>query len=206
VIDVRTKRRDDDRTSQYAVAEAEQRYGGFDLPAAFAGMLAALGLTVLLAGIAAAAGTVSYSDGTDTADLSSSGVITGMAVLLVAFLAGGWVAGRMARYDGVLNGLTCAGMFLLLMGGLSAVGRWADAEYDFFADVNLPQWFTDANTTEAAVTTGLGIVIVLLAAALGGAWGSRYHRRADALIVSGEGGMSYLERSSADYEGRHAVR
>jgi len=204
VIHVRTKRRHDRQTP---LTEAQERFGGFDLPAALAGMLAALGLTVLLAGIAAAAGTVSYSNGADTLDLASSGLVTGMAVLLVAFLVGGWVAGRMARYDGVLNGLTCAALFLLLMAGLSAVGDWADSSYDFFADVRLPQWFTNADTSEAAVSAAVGVGIVLLAAALGGAWGGRYHRKADALIVTGDtAGMDYLERSAKDYEGRHAVR
>ena len=31
---------------------------------------------------------------------SVAGLVGGLAVLLVAFLVGGWVAGRMARYDG----------------------------------------------------------------------------------------------------------
>lgn len=205
---MRMKRSRDDLSAESPLEEAERRFGGFDLPAAFAGMLAGLGLTVLLAGIAAAAGSISYSNGADSDELASSGLVTGMAVLLVAFLVGGWVAGRMARYDGVLNGLTCAGLFLLLMAGMSGIGQWADSEWDFFADVRLPQWFTDAGTTSTVVTAGVGIAVVLLAAALGGAWGGRYHRKADALIVSGDtgGGMSYLERSSPDYEGRHAVR
>lgn len=201
---MRTKRSRDDLVTETPLDEAHRRFGGFDLPAAFAGTLAALGMTVLLAGIAAAAGTVSYSNGADSDDLSSGGVITGLAVLLIAFLVGGWVAGRMARYDGILNGLTCAALFLLLMAGVSAIGNWADSSYDFFSDVRLPQWFTDANTTETVVTTLAGVLVVLVASAVGGRWGERYHRRADSMIVRGDG-MSYLNRSS-EYEGRHTNR
>jgi hypothetical protein len=213
VIDVRTKHTHDDVTQSPIVA-ARQRYGGLDLPAALAGMLAGLGLTVLLAGIAAAAGTISYSNGASTDELFNGGMITGLAVLLVGFFVGGWVAGRMSRYDGALNGLASAALFLLLMAGMSGVGRWLDASYDFFSDVRLPQWFTSAETNAALVSMAVGAVLVLLAAALGGRWGTRFHRKADALIVSGDG-MAYLERSSSDaaaedydgrHEGRHAIR
>lgn len=196
-------------TDATGVAAARSRFGGFDLPAGLAGMLAALGLTVLLAGLAGAAGTIGYQRGTSAEDLSNGGLITGMAVLLVAFFIGGWVAGRMSRYDGVLNGLLTALLFVALAGATSAVGNWLDDTYDFFADVRLPQWFSGADTDAALVTAALGIVVMVVAAALGGALGGRYHRRADAVIVNGpavvEGDASVdLERS--DYSGRHAVR
>jgi hypothetical protein len=173
--------RDDDVTP---VTTAHRRFGGFDLLAALGGMLAALGLTVLLAGIAGATGTVSYQRDTDIADVSSAGLITGMAILLVAFFVGGWVAGRMARYDGILNGTLSALLFVLLAGGLSALGTWADAKYDFFNDVRLPQWFSGPDTAAAMITAAVGIAVVLLAGALGGGAGTRYHRRADALIAT----------------------
>jgi hypothetical protein len=89
----------------------------------------------------------------------------------------------MARYDGVLNGMSSGVLFVLLVAGVAAAGAWADERYDFFADVNLPQWFTGASDAEAVASTVLGIVLVLLASALGGAAGSRYHRRADTLLA-----------------------
>ena len=173
--------RDDDLT---ALDAAHRRFGGFDLLAALAGMLAALGLTVLLAGIAGAAGSVSYQRDTDVAGVSSEGLITGMAILLVAFFVGGWVAGRMARYDGILNGTLSALLFVVLAGALSAVGSWADSKYDFFNDVRLPHWFSGPDTAAAMITAAVGIAVVLLAGALGGGAGTRYHRRADALIAT----------------------
>lgn len=197
-------------TDESGVAAARSRFGGFDLPAGLAGMLAALGLTVLLAGVAGAAGTIGYQRGTSTEDLSSGGLITGMAVLLVAFFVGGWVAGRMSRYDGVLNGLLTALLFVALAGATSAVARWLDDNtYDFFADVRLPQWFSGADTDAALATAALGIAVMVVAAALGGAIGGRYHRRADAVIVNGPAvveGDADVDLERSDYGGRHAVR
>jgi len=172
-----------DVTSDVGLGAARRRFGGFDLPAALAGMLAALGTTVLLAGIAGAAGSVGYERGANAEELSTGGLITGLVILLAAFFVGGWVAGRMARYDGVLNGMSTAVLFVLLAGGISAAGAWLDDRYDFFEDVNLPQWFSGAGEETAIGSAVLGIVVMLLAAALGGAVGARYHRRADAVIV-----------------------
>jgi hypothetical protein len=166
------------------IAEAHNRFGGMDLPAALAGLLAAVGLAVLLSGIASAAGSYGYQRGTDTTDLSIGGLAAGLGVLLVSFLIGGWVAGRMARYDGVRNGLMTAVLFMLLAGGLAALGAWAGDKYDFFARVNLPSWFTDIDRGSAIGGAALGLVVMLLAGALGGAWGGRYHRRADAVIAA----------------------
>lgn len=205
------KRTDDsdlmDLTDEVGLHEVHRRFGGFDLPAALAGMLAGLGLTVLLAGLASAAGSFGYHRGLDSADLSLGGLITGLVVLLTAFFVGGWVTGRMARYDGVLNGLTCAVLFVLLAGGISMVGGWLGTRYDFFDEVRLPQWFSGADTPEAISSAVLGVVVVMLAAALGGAVGARYHRRPDETIVTGTvrgNGMEYLERSRST--GRHALR
>jgi len=193
------------------LGEARRRFGGFDLLAALAGMLAALGAAVLLAGLAAAAGSVGYSRGAEAEDLSNGGLVTGIAVLLVAFFVGGWVAGRMARYDGVLNGASTAVLFVLLAAGLSAVGAWLDNRYDFLDEVNLPQWFTGTSDGAAIASAVLGILAMVLAATLGGAVGARYHRRADAVIVGGPeaaavhgGSTDTLERS--ELMGRRAVR
>lgn len=175
---------DETVTPATAVGMARRRFGGFDLPAVFAGMLAALGLTVLLAGLAGAAGSIGYQRGATADDLSTSGLITGMVVLLLSFFVGGWVAGRMARYDGGLNGVSCGVLFVLLAAAVSGVGSWLDTKYDFFNNVRLPQWFSGPSTTAAVVSAVVGIAIVLLAAGLGGAVGTRYHRRADALIAT----------------------
>ena len=169
------------------LTEAHRRFGGLDVPASLAGMLCALGTTVLLAGLVAGAGSIGYQRGvrSDDATLSVAGLIGGLVVLVVAFLVGGWVAGRMARYDGLRNGLMTAVWFILLAAAVSGLGAWLGDRYDFFSRVDLPQWFTDGAGSATAIATGLLAVVVMLAAgALGGWLGARYHRRADRLIAA----------------------
>jgi hypothetical protein len=175
------------RTDTYdpapGLTEAHRRFGGFDLPAAIAGMLAGLGTAVLLAGLAAAIGDVGYQRDTGDTVLSTGALATGLAVLLVSFLVGGWVAGRMARYDGVLNGMLSAILFVAVAAGLGALGNWLDAKYDFLGAVNLPSWFDGPNDWTRATWAAVGIAVMLLAAGLGGALGTSYHRRADRVIA-----------------------
>src|SRR5215217_6945073 len=95
-------------TDPYAgIAAARERFGGVDIPASLVGMLTALSTTLILAGlIGAALGAVDYQTGLegDARDISTWSMIGGVAVLLVAYIVGGWAAGRMARYDGARNG------------------------------------------------------------------------------------------------------
>ena len=175
-----------DVTGDVGVEAARSRFGGIDIPATIAGALAALGTAVLLAGIGAGAGTYGYQLGLDNAteDLTLAGLIAGLAALGLAFLIGGWVAGRVARYDGGQNGVVTALWFVLLAGAAAALGAWAGDEYNVFRNVNLPQWFDADALTPAAIATGLlALVVMLLAGWTGGRLGERYHRRADSLVA-----------------------
>ena len=171
-----------DLSEDTGVDEARRRFGGIDIPATLAGLLAALGATVLFAGLLGGAGSIGYQRGADADDLSIGGLVAGMLVLLMSFLIGGWVAGRMARYDGARNGFVTALWFVLLAAAVSALGAWAGDRYDFFDDVRLPQWFSDSSGPAIASAVA-GIVLMLLAATVGGIVGARYHRKADALIA-----------------------
>ena len=175
-----------DVTEDIGLREAHSRFGGIDIPATLAGMLAALGVAVILSGIGAAAGSYGYQMGRDnvTDELSIAGLIAGLAALILSFLIGGWVAGRVARYDGGRNGLLTAVWFLLLAAGTAALGAWAGERYDVFRNVNLPQWFDSDAYTGAAIATGLLALAVMLGAGwVGGRLGERYHRRADSLVA-----------------------
>lgn len=173
-------------TADVGVEEARARFGGVDIPATLAGALAALGTAVLLAGILAGVGTYGYQLGIDNAEekLTAGGLIGGLVTLFLAFLVGGWVAGRVARYDGGRNGLLTAVWFLLLAAITAGLGAWAGDEYDVFRNVNLPQWFDRDALTGAAIGTGLLALAVMLGAGyLGGRLGERYHREADSLVA-----------------------
>ncbi len=173
-------------TADVGMEEARSRFGGIDIPATLAGALAALGTAVVLAGLGTGAGTFGYQMGLDDAaeKLTVAGLIGGLLTLILAFLVGGWVAGRVARYDGGRNGLLTAFWFVLLAAAAAALGAWAGDEYDVFRNVNLPQWFDADALTGAALATGLLALAVMFGAGwIGGRLGERYHRRADSLVA-----------------------
>src|SRR5918997_649985 len=185
-VDVRTER--SYGSDPYAgIHAARERFGGIDIPASIVGMLTALSTVLILAGLVGAAfGVVGYQTGLEenAEDLSIGSLIGGVAVLFVAYLVGGWAAGRMARYDGARNGFA-TGVWTLIFGAiLAGLGAWAGSEYDVFENVQLPQWFDSDALTTAAIISGIAAVAAMFAGGiLGGLWGERYHRRADATIA-----------------------
>jgi hypothetical protein len=181
-VRVRDARRD------VGVAEAQRRFGGIDLPASLVGMLTALAFLVLFAGLVGAAiGAVGYQTGLsgNEEELSLASLIGGLLALFLAYLLGGWTAGRIARYDGPLNGAMTGVCTLVLAALLAGLGAWLGSQYDVLRDVDLPQWFSrDALTAGAIVSGVLAIAAMLVGGALGGAWGERFHRRADTTIAA----------------------
>jgi hypothetical protein len=172
----------------HPIAAARDRFGGIDLPASLVGMLTAVAMLILLGGIVGAAiGAIGYQtglSGDNVEDISLASLIGGLVVLAIAYLIGGWTAGRIARYDGARNGLMTAVWTIVLAGALSALAAWFGSEYDVFANVELPQWFDRDALTTAALASGIAAVaIMLVGGLLGGLWGTRYHRLADETIL-----------------------
>ena len=168
--------------SDLSRVEARHRFGGFDVPAALGGTLAGLGTLVLSAGLLSGLGAYGYQQGVrDDDTLSLAGLAAGLLALLLSGLAAGWVAGRMARYDGMRNGLLAAGLLVALTAALGAVAR------DRFAD--LPTWISSNATTGRALLTALiGLAVLLGAAALGGRLGAGWHRKVDNAVVGTRAG------------------
>jgi hypothetical protein len=94
------------------VAREKEQFGGIKFGSAFFGWLTATGTAVLLTALAAAVGTV-VSLATDTAagdvvnqatqdpqTVGITGAVILLAILFIAYYCGGYVAGRMARFDG----------------------------------------------------------------------------------------------------------
>ncbi|WP_347110979.1 hypothetical protein AAHB33_09510 [Paenarthrobacter sp. S56] len=98
-------RRDD------VVAAERERFGGIKWGSAFFGWLTAIGMTVLLSALATAVGagvTATNPQVTQGQNPQTLGVISGIVlviVLLIAYYCGGYVAGRMARFDGMKQGI-----------------------------------------------------------------------------------------------------
>jgi len=167
------------------VARQREAFGGTSLGATFFGYLAATGLVVLVATLAVAVGAAlgvepEVADD-DVAAVGLWGAI-GLAVLvLVAYACGGYVAGRMARFDGARQGLGVwfwALLVAVVVGVLAAVSGRAD---DVAAQLAPPaRDLLEGGLTTPGVLAAVGIALVaLLGAVLGGLLGVRFHRKVD---------------------------
>lgn len=115
--DVPTARATAPATPDALVARQEEEHGGVKVGSAFFGWLTATGAAVLLTALLSAAGTaigISAVDSVaETADAATENVetigIVGAAlvllILFVAYYCGGYVAGRMARFKGAIQGV-----------------------------------------------------------------------------------------------------
>ena len=182
-----TSRRAPDPVRETRAVQRDE-FGGLNWGAAFFGWLVAVGVATLLTAILSAAGAAigltktSSSQATDSA--STIGIVGGvlfLIVLLVAYFAGGYVAGRMSRFDGPRQGAGVWVIGLLVTILLGIAGVLLGAEYNVLSQLNLPRIPID----EGSLTTGGVIALVavvlgtLLAAVAGGKAGTRYHRKID---------------------------
>jgi hypothetical protein len=109
------------------------------------------------------------------------GAITLLGVLLLAYYCGGYVAGRMARFNGIRQGLAVwlwGVVMALVIAGVAAI---AGTQYDVFAQLNLPRLPVNEGqvTAVGAIAIGAAILAALIGALLGGLAGMRFHRRVD---------------------------
>jgi hypothetical protein len=176
------------------VARERKLYGGVKVGAAFFGWLTATGLAVLLTALLAAAGVaVSLATGTDVegaADraagdpetIGAAGAIVLLAIFFVAYYCGGYVAGRMARFNGFRQGFAVwvwAVVMAVVVAALVVLG--AD-QYNVLLDLNnFPRIPVDeGDLTTSGVVAAVAVALVsLLGAVLGGSAGMRFHRKVD---------------------------
>lgn len=170
-----------------------EEYGGFNWGAAFFGWLVAIALTVLLASIvgaiAAALGDELNFTQTDAqreaGTVAISTAVALLVVLMIAYFAGGYVAGRMSRYDGGRQGIGVWLIGLVITIVVVLIGLITSEEYDIFQRVNLPSIPVPTDTLTAGGLISLAAVLLgtLLAAFLGGKTGQRYHRKIDRITA-----------------------
>jgi hypothetical protein len=185
----------DDRAAR--VEQAPRARGGVSPGAILTGVLVAFGavflLSAVIGGVLAATGAVAEDVTRD--DVINAGIAGGIAFILFQFLAylwGGYTAGRMGRGAGLLNGLLVPFVAILL-----ALLIWAvAAALGATAELNLP--FSTARlpieeSYAVEIGTGLGIALLVamfLGGALGGMLGSRWHTKLE-------------RRAIEEVEGRH---
>jgi len=173
-----------------AVDAQHERFGGIKWGAAFFGWLSANGLAVLLIAIVSAAGVaIGLTKGVPSADQATSnatgigigGGIALLVVLFLAYLAGGYVAGRMSRFDGLRQGVAVWLIGLLVVVVLAVLAAVAGAKYNVLSQLNLPRIPVDEGTATTAGIIALVAVLVvtLVGAILGGKLGERFHRKVD---------------------------
>jgi amino acid transporter len=169
-------------------ARQRQEHGGLNWGAAFFGWLVSIGVASLLIAVLSAAGAAVGLTSTSPSQASSEagtvGIVGGivlLAILLIAYYAGGYVAGRMSRFNGPRQGLGVWLIGLIVTVVLAVAGVLLGAEYNVLSQLNLPRIPVD----EGSLTTGGLIALVaivigtLLAAMAGGKQGTHYHRKID---------------------------
>jgi hypothetical protein len=182
--------RDHDHGARERSAEHEQRekYGGFNIGAAFFGWLVAVGMAALLTAVLSAAGTAigltSLSGQEAQSGAATIGIVGGALVVLVlalAYLAGGYVAGRMSRFDGARQGVGVWVFGLAVTILLAVLGLIFGSEYNVLAQLNLPRIPVDEGSlaTGGAIALALVLIGTLIGAIAGGKLGERYHRKVD---------------------------
>jgi hypothetical protein len=108
-----------------------------------------------------------------------------LVVLAIGYYAGGYVAGRMSRFDGARQGAATWLIGLVVTLIAIALGAAFGSQYNLLDRVNLPRIPIDTTHLGwgALITAVAVIVVTLLAALLGGKVGQRYHRRVDRALT-----------------------
>ena len=175
-------------TAALETARARQRdeFGGVNWGASFFGWLVAVGVAALLTSVLVAAGAaigLTESDVTtnDTEELSLAGGIGLIAVLVIAYFAGGYVAGRMSRFDGARQGFGAWLFGIAVTIALALAAVILGSEYNVLEQLNLPSLPVGESTLTTGGAIALAAVVLgtLLAAIVGGKAGERYHRKVD---------------------------
>jgi hypothetical protein len=165
-----------------------EKFGGFHLGPAVFGWLVAIGISVILAAILSATGAAIGLTSSDTkvsdGDADTIGIVGGVLLLLVflvAYYCGGYVAGRMVRFDGARQGFGTWLIGIVITIVLGVLGAIAGSKYNVYDKLDLPSIPLDDNslTTGGAIAAAAILIGSLIAAVLGGKAGERFHRRID---------------------------
>jgi hypothetical protein len=170
-----------------------EEFGGFQWGADFFGWLVAVGMATLLIAFLAAAGTaVGLTNTTSsqaTAKANTIGIVGGvllLIVLIVAYYSGGYVAGRMARFNGPRQGIAVWLIGLAVTIVLAVAGALFGAKYNVLSGLHLPRIPVGEGALTTAGLIALAAVLLgtLIAAVAGGKAGTHFHRKVDKVGLS----------------------
>lgn len=178
-------------TRETVVAREREQFGGIQVGSAFFGWLAATGMAVLLTALVAAAGTaVGLATNTDVNATVASGnetvglvgIIVLLVILFVSYFAGGYVAGRMARFNGAKQGFMVWVWALIAAVVVAILGVVAGQQYNILAQLNaFPRIPVNEGelTTMSIIAAVVVAAVALVGAVLGGTAGMHFHRKVD---------------------------
>lgn len=182
---------DGGRNAEGLVARQKEEYGGIKFGSAFFGWLTATGmvvlLTVLVAGVGSAFGmSMTAAPGLDGQKAGLAGGIAWLVILLVAYYCGGYVAGRMARFNGIKQGIAVwlwAIVIDIVVAIIAAiVGQRLLSRLSSFPSIPVNETTLNSMSIIAAIALA---VSSLIGAILGGLVGMRFHRRVDRMSLEG---------------------
>ena len=175
-------------TSRRGVVEREKAtFGGVKIGSAFFGWLTAIGTTVLLSALATALGAVLVANNSDAASADSTtvsvaGTIVLLVILFVAYYCGGYVAGRMARFNGMKQGVAVWVWAIVIAIAAALLAAIAGDQFNILVQLNgFPQIPAIGGNATASVIIAaiIAAAVALVGAILGGLGGMRFHRRVD---------------------------
>ena len=179
-------------TSPTSDQEARDRFGGLNTGAVFFGWLVAIAVSILLTGIvgavvAAVGSTAQVSQSDAQRQAGTIGIVTAVVlicVLLLGYYAGGYVAGRMSRFDGGRQGFGVWLLGLVITIVAVILGAVFGAQYNVLDRVSLPRLpVGDQQLTGGGILAAIVVLAVtLLAALVGGKVGHNYHNRVDRAV------------------------
>ena len=166
-----------------AALTREAGIGKLSFISVLAGVLVAYGAFAVLAALAAAAaaaiGLSTDLSANNWAELGVGSAIVAVVVLLLAYLFGGYVAGRMARRAGLLHGLA---VFILALVIVALIAAIAATQTDTsvirsnLRSLGIPT--TGAEWSDVGTLAGIGsLAAMLVGAVLGGMLGERWHTK-----------------------------
>jgi hypothetical protein len=164
-----------------AALVADAGFGKVSFISVLAGTLVAYGAFAVLAAIAAAiTKALNITSNLSTNDWHRLGAVGGAVaavVLLCSYYFGGYVAGRMARRAGVLNGLLVFVLGIIVAVGVAALARLfttGDQALSNLRSIGVPT--SGSEWRQIGTFAGLGSLAgMLLGSLLGGGAGERWH-------------------------------
>lgn len=177
------------------VAREKEAYGGIKVVCAFFGWITATGMSVLLTALVAAAGAgvglassasevadAAADRGVSATEIGWAGVVLVLVVVFVSYYSGGYVAGRMARFDGIRQGLAVFGWAVVAAIVVAVLGAVAGSQYDVLDELNsfprIPGDLSDLSLAAGAALVGV-VLAALVGSMLGGLAGMHFHRKVD---------------------------